>query len=236
MVLSATAVILMLAVAYTLGANHALTPSHVYAADTCQTFTQTGHQACGAFLQYWNDHGGLAQQGFPISEPLMEVSATDGKTYQVQYFERAVFEMHPENAPPYNVLLSLLGSEKYKTRYNGTAPPGIGTAAAATATNAHPALANIRTSTPVRNPGNAATATFAAAYAASEATGVAVYSLPSTAHASPNGYSCRDFQSQAAAQEWLRQTPEDPSGLDPEKRGIACPNNPAPFDRTLVPR
>jgi hypothetical protein len=29
----------------------------------------------------------------------------------VQWFERARFELHPENAPPFNVLLGLLGNE-----------------------------------------------------------------------------------------------------------------------------
>ena len=40
----------------------------------------------------------------------------DGKTYTVQYFERAVFELHPENQPPYNVLLSLLGRQASQSR------------------------------------------------------------------------------------------------------------------------
>ena len=35
----------------------------------------------------------------------------------MQYFERAVFELHPENAAPYDVLLSLLGSIRYNQRY-----------------------------------------------------------------------------------------------------------------------
>jgi hypothetical protein len=35
----------------------------------------------------------------------------EGKDYQVQWFERARFELHPENQPPYNVLLGLLGNE-----------------------------------------------------------------------------------------------------------------------------
>ena len=34
------------------------------------------------------------------------MSDLDGKSYTVQYFERAVFELHPENQPPFNVLLS----------------------------------------------------------------------------------------------------------------------------------
>ena len=71
----------------------------------------------GRFLEYWETHGGLAQQGFPISEPFVEKSEVDGKWYIVQYFERAVFEYHPENPQPNDVLLSLLGSFAYNRRY-----------------------------------------------------------------------------------------------------------------------
>jgi hypothetical protein len=85
---------------------------------TCQTFAETGQQACGLFLDYWKSHGGLAQQGFPISGELQEKSDLDGKTYTVQYFERAVFEHHPENAgSPYEVLLSQLGTYRLKAHY-----------------------------------------------------------------------------------------------------------------------
>jgi hypothetical protein len=35
----------------------------------------------------------------------------------VQYFQRAVFELHPENRPPYDVLLSHLGTFRYRTEY-----------------------------------------------------------------------------------------------------------------------
>src|SRR5688572_7365381 len=59
----------------------------------CETFTQTGKTVCGQFLVYWKAHGGLAQQGFPISGEMQEKSDTDGKTYTVQYFERAAFEL-----------------------------------------------------------------------------------------------------------------------------------------------
>jgi beta propeller repeat protein len=83
-------------------------------AGACQTFQQTGKLLCGAFLQYWYAHGGLAQQGYPISTPFHEVSDLDGKEYIVQYFERAVFELHPENKPPYDVLLSQLGTFRYR--------------------------------------------------------------------------------------------------------------------------
>src|SRR4051812_41638383 len=87
--------------------------------DGSQTFPETGKTVTGLFLDYWNTHGGLAQQGFPISDVMSEVSDLDGKTYTVQYFERAVFEYHPENAPPYNVLLSQLGTFQYKNKYPG---------------------------------------------------------------------------------------------------------------------
>src|SRR5688572_5311974 len=73
-------------------------------------FNETGRSVRGTFLHYWQTHGGLAQQGFPISEEMAEKSDTDGKFYTVQYFERAVFEYHPENQPPNDVLLSLLGN------------------------------------------------------------------------------------------------------------------------------
>src|SRR5689334_9863354 len=80
------------------------------AVTTAQTdsryFPETHHWVRGSFLQYWNEHGGLAQQGFPLTEEFPEVNKLDGKTYQVQYFERAIFEHHPENQPPFDVLLS----------------------------------------------------------------------------------------------------------------------------------
>ncbi len=93
-----------------------------YAQPTCQTFKETGKTICGYYLEYWLKNGGLAQQGYPISEPLTEVSETNGKQYAVQYFERAVFELHPENAPPYNILLSLLGTFEYQRKYPNGAP------------------------------------------------------------------------------------------------------------------
>ncbi|HEX5503569.1 MAG TPA: hypothetical protein VFW96_13175 [Thermomicrobiales bacterium] len=72
-------------------------------------FTQTGHNLAGAFRDYWNANGGLAQFGFPLSEEFQE-QLEDGKVYRVQYFERARFEFHPENADPaYRILLGQFG-------------------------------------------------------------------------------------------------------------------------------
>lgn len=110
-----------------------ITPTPVEAADNCQTFPETGFQVCGKFLQYWQSHGGLAQQGFPISNVFLETNAPppsgDGKQHKVQYFQRARFEEHTENSYPNDVLLGLLGTEQYTAKYgafhNGTAPTQV---------------------------------------------------------------------------------------------------------------
>jgi hypothetical protein len=90
--------------------------------DGSRSFPETGKSVQGKFLEYWDEHGGLAQQGYPISNEMQEKSETDGKTYTVQYFERAVFELHPENQAPNDVLLSLLGNFLYKQKYPSGAP------------------------------------------------------------------------------------------------------------------
>jgi hypothetical protein len=90
--------------------------------DASRTFPETGHTVQGRFLDYWQQHGGLTQNGYPLSEELQEVSPLDGQTYTVQYFERAVFEYHPKNQPPYDVLLSQLGTIRYQYRYPTGAP------------------------------------------------------------------------------------------------------------------
>jgi peptide/nickel transport system substrate-binding protein len=77
-------------------------------------FPETRHSISGKILEYWNKYGGLKQFGYPLSEQFQEVSATDGKTYTVQYFERNRFELHPEKAAPYEVELGLLGVQQYK--------------------------------------------------------------------------------------------------------------------------
>jgi hypothetical protein len=90
----------------------------------CRLFPETGKSVCGRFLAYWDAHGGLAQQGYPVSAEFQERSEVDGKSYMVQYFERAVFELHPENKPPFDVLLSLLGRMKLDTKYGSKVSDG----------------------------------------------------------------------------------------------------------------
>ena len=95
----------------------ALPASPTYAQGTCRTFPETGKRVGGLFLDYWERNGGLAQQGFPISDEFIEVSELDGKPYKVQYFQRAVFEYHPEKPPAFRVLLSQLGTFRYREKY-----------------------------------------------------------------------------------------------------------------------
>ena len=93
--------------------------------NTPHYFAQTGQAIAPEFWGYWSSHGlefdgrsgksfeeSLALFGLPLSPAMMEKSRTDGGTYLTQYFERARFEYHPENAgTPYVVLLGLLGRE-----------------------------------------------------------------------------------------------------------------------------
>ena len=71
-------------------------------------FPETGHNLGGGFLAHWQDNGGLPQFGYPLSEEFTE-RLDDGHEYLVQYFERARFEYHPKNAPPYDILLGQFG-------------------------------------------------------------------------------------------------------------------------------
>jgi hypothetical protein len=78
-------------------------------------FKETGHNLSGTFLKFWQVRGGLAVFGYPITEVLTERNPADGKSYQVQYFERARFELHKEYAgTPFEVQLGRLGVELYE--------------------------------------------------------------------------------------------------------------------------
>src|SRR3954470_17205138 len=83
-----------------LGLSLRLDHSHASAQAGSRYFPETGHTVKGRFLAYWLANGGLVQQGYPISDEFQETSDLNGHVYTVQYFERAVFELHPENEPP----------------------------------------------------------------------------------------------------------------------------------------
>ncbi len=74
-------------------------------------FPVTGHNLAGGFLRYWWEHGQVVMFGLPISEEMTE----GGRT--VQYFERARFEYHPENRPPWDILGGHLGRQAMDAGY-----------------------------------------------------------------------------------------------------------------------
>lgn len=73
-------------------------------------FPQTGQNITLGFRTFWQRNGGLPVFGYPLSGEFSEVSPDDGKTYTVQYFERAKFEYHPET-PQNPVQLARLGAQ-----------------------------------------------------------------------------------------------------------------------------
>jgi hypothetical protein len=82
-------------------------------------FPETGHTLAAPFRAYWEGKGDLPVFGYPLSEAFQERSATDGRTYLVQYFERNRLEYHPEyRGTEFEVLLGLFGAQEYSRRYN----------------------------------------------------------------------------------------------------------------------
>lgn len=77
----------------------------------CRFFEQTGYNLCGRFLQYWEQNGGLERFGYPITDAINDNLTPTMGELNLQYFERRRMELHPENQPPYDVLLGLLGNE-----------------------------------------------------------------------------------------------------------------------------
>jgi hypothetical protein len=75
-------------------------------------FPETGQCVEGRFLRFWRESGGLREMGFPITPARDERNPDTGQTYLTQWFERNRFELHPENAAPYDVLLGRLGADR----------------------------------------------------------------------------------------------------------------------------
>jgi N-acetylneuraminic acid mutarotase len=100
------------------GAANSTTPSaEIYtddgAASAC--FAETNRCISGPFRDYWEAHGGLAINGYPLTDPRREV-LEDGNEYTVQYFERTRLELHPENPPPYTMLVGQFGRQILRDR------------------------------------------------------------------------------------------------------------------------
>lgn len=77
--------------------------------DDRRYFPETGHTLGGRFRDFWEQHGGLAQFGLPLSEEVL-----DGNL-KVQWFERARLEYHPDLAgTPGEVQLTQLGRQLWE--------------------------------------------------------------------------------------------------------------------------
>ncbi|MEO5950851.1 MAG: intradiol ring-cleavage dioxygenase [Chloroflexia bacterium] len=112
--------------------NHTLAKP-VASGEEGHTFTETGFAVTGAVWTAWQAgrtfEDSVYINGYPITALRDEKSTTDGKTYKTQWFERARFELHPENAAPNNVLLGLLGTaaaagRSSETPFKAVANPG----------------------------------------------------------------------------------------------------------------
>ena len=82
-------------------------PKVAEAPPDCRYFAETGHALCPPMLAAWEQAGGLAQVGFPLSGAFA-VTRPDGRPYNVQYFERARLEQEAER-----VQVGLLGRELF---------------------------------------------------------------------------------------------------------------------------
>jgi hypothetical protein len=99
-----------------------------------RTFPETGKTVSGRILEVWE--GGRAFEdslminGLPLTDLADQQSLEDGKIYKTQWFERARFELHPENKAPYDVLLGRLGAYVAEGRkdapFKGIDNPGGG--------------------------------------------------------------------------------------------------------------
>lgn len=76
----------------------------------CVYFPQTRHTLCAGFRAYWQQFGGLASYGYPISQEFRGTDLDNGQPVTLQYFQRALFEWHPGSNPArYDVALGRVG-------------------------------------------------------------------------------------------------------------------------------
>ena len=94
--------------------------------DAAHHFAETGFSVGNDVYSYWSSYGldlgdpgvsyreSLALFGYPLSELRLETNA-DGDSVLTQWFERAVFELHPGDKSPVQVLLRRVGAEALAT-------------------------------------------------------------------------------------------------------------------------
>lgn len=91
-------------------------------------FKETGHNIVARIKTFYEKNGDVATFGLPLTEVIVE------KGLQVQYFERARFELHPELPDAYFVSLTQIGRQLTVGRREAAFAPAAG---ATTETNAY---------------------------------------------------------------------------------------------------
>ncbi len=74
----------------------------------------TGYCMQGRIRDFWEANGGLPVFGYPITP--LQTEEVEGRMLQVQWFERHRLELHPENEPPYDVLMGRIGLQALEVR------------------------------------------------------------------------------------------------------------------------
>jgi hypothetical protein len=77
-------------------------------------FRETGHWVTGEFLEaYESVPAPELVYGYPITDAFPAVFSRNPSGLKIQYFQRARFELHPENPPELRVTLTMLGEFFY---------------------------------------------------------------------------------------------------------------------------
>jgi hypothetical protein len=82
--------------------------------DDNRSFPETGHWVSGEFLRFYESIPNPEQiYGYPITDAFQSNLSHDPDGTLIQYFERARFELHPENPDELRVVLTPLGEYYY---------------------------------------------------------------------------------------------------------------------------
>ncbi len=102
--------VLIAALLASIGSPGLIMPDTAAAQSDARCFPETNRCLSGRFRQYWEQNGGVAVFGFPVTAARPELNRDTGRVYLTQWFERNRFEWHPEHrGTPHEVLLGQFG-------------------------------------------------------------------------------------------------------------------------------